>query len=292
MPEFRQGLVIKNYSGFYYVQDHQGVIFECKTRGKLKKKILSGDYVKFTHLDSKRGILEEIMPRTNELSRPKIANVGIVLIVMANDKPVPNLPLLDRLLLLSYYNKMTPYIILNKADLPKSPKAQLMNYYEAAGFNVIHASIKTGLGIETIRTAIKDKIAVFAGSSGAGKSSLLSELTEGQKIITQEISERIGGGKHTTRHVELYPLPGGGLIADTPGFSILDLPPINSRELINYYPDFQNYIAQCQFSNCIHNKEVICGVKQALVNGEIAEFRYNNYLTILEELIENERCYR
>lgn len=292
MPEFRQGLVIKNYSGFYYVKDEQGMVFECKARGKLKTLILSGDKVKFTPLENKRGILESIIARKNELTRPKIANVGIVLIIMAHDRPAPNLPLLDRLLLLAYYNKMTPYIVLNKTDLPKSPKAQLMDYYEEAGFNFIRASIKTGAGIDAVRMAIKDKIAVLAGPSGAGKSSLLAALTEGQNIKTQEVSKKIGGGKHTTRHVELYPLPAGGLIADTPGFSVLDLPPVKSQELSRFYPDFKHMIRDCQFGNCMHNKELFCGVKEALKNGEIAESRYENYLIILEEIMENERCYR
>lgn len=292
MPEFRRGLVIKNYSGFYYVQDESGKIIECKPRGKLKKQILSGDNVEFTPLDSDRAILENILPRKNELTRPKVANVGIVLIVMANDKPVPNLPLLDRLLILAYYNHITPYILLNKSDLAKSVKAEWMDYYEKAGFHFIRTSIKTGQGIQRVRSAIKDRIAVLAGPSGAGKSSLLSELTEGQNIKTQEVSKKIGRGKHTTRHVELYPLAEGGLIADTPGFSILDLPSINSQELTGYYPDFINKMADCRFSNCMHNKEKECGVKEAVANGEIAAFRYDNYLVFLEELIAKERCYK
>lgn len=292
MPKFRQGLVIKNYSGFYYVQDEAGKIFECKTRGKIKKQILSGDRVEFTPLESDRAILETILPRRNELTRPRIANVGIVLIVMANDKPVPNLPLLDRLLILAYYNQTTPYILLNKSDLAKSQKAEWMDYYEKAGFHFIRTSIKTGQGIDQVREAIKDRIAVLAGPSGAGKSSLLSELTEGQNIKTQEVSKKIGRGKHTTRHVELFPLAAGGLIADTPGFSILDLPPIGSHELTHYYPDFADKVTECRFGNCMHNKETQCGVKEAVAIGEIAEFRYENYLTYLEELIANERCYK
>ncbi|NLB51595.1 MAG: ribosome small subunit-dependent GTPase A [Syntrophomonadaceae bacterium] len=292
MPEFRRGLVIKNYSGFYYVQDESGKIIECKTRGKIKKQILSGDNVEYTPLDSNRAILENILPRKNELTRPKVANVGIVLIVMANDKPVPNLPLLDRLLILAYYNHITPYILLNKSDLAKSMKAEWMDYYEKAGFHFIRTSIKTGQGIHRVRSAIKDRIAVLAGPSGAGKSSLLSELTEGQNIKTQEVSKKIGRGKHTTRHVELYPLAEGGLIADTPGFSILDLPSINSQDLTHYYPDFNDKMTKCRFGNCKHNKEADCGIKEAVNNGEIAEFRYENYLIFLEELIANERCYK
>jgi len=291
MPQFRQGMVIKNYSGFYYVKDQTGVIFACKPRGKLKTLVLSGDQVNFTPLDGEQGILESILPRKNEMTRPKIANVDMVLIVLAHDKPAPNILLLDRLLLLAYYNRIKPYIILNKADLPKSEKAACLEYYKHAGFPFIITSVKTGCGIDLITDAIKDRIAVLAGPSGAGKSSMLANLTGEKEIKTQEVSKKIGRGKHTTRHVELYPLPSGGLIADTPGFSVLDVPPIKSQELSLYYPDFINKREFCQFSDCLHKKETVCGVKQAVEEGEIAASRYENYLTILEEVIENERCY-
>ncbi|HNX29013.1 MAG TPA: ribosome small subunit-dependent GTPase A [Syntrophomonadaceae bacterium] len=292
MPEFRQGMVIKNYSGFYYVKDESGDIFACKPRGKLKTWVLSGDQVNFTPLNNNQGVLEDILPRKNEMTRPKIANVDIVLIVMAHDKPAPNLLLLDRLLLLVYYNRITPYIILNKADLPKSQKAECLDYYRQAGFNFISASVKTGLGIDKVAEAVKDKIAVLAGPSGAGKSSMLVKLTGRENIKTQEVSNKIGRGKHTTRHVELYLLSGGGMIADTPGFSVLDLPPVKSQELSQFYPDFGSKLEICQFNDCMHKKEVICGIRQAVGDGEIAASRYENYLAILEEIIENERCYR
>lgn len=291
MPEFRQGMVIKNYSGFYYVKDQTGVIFACKPRGKLKTLVLSGDQVNFTPLEGEQGILESILPRKNEMTRPKIANVDMVLIVMAYDKPAPNILLLDRLLLLAYYNRIEPYIILNKADLPKSEKAECLDYYKQAGFPFIIASVKTGLGIDLITEATQGRIAVLAGPSGAGKSSMMAELTGGKNIKTQEVSKKIGRGKHTTRHVELYSLLSGGLIADTPGFSVLDVPPVKSQELSLYYPDFISKLEFCQFRDCMHKKETVCGVRQAVEEGEIAVSRYENYLTILEETIENERCY-
>lgn len=292
MPSLKEGLVIKNYSGFYYVQDENGGLLECKSRGKVKELILSGDNVEFTPLGEGRGIIEHIMPRQNELIRPKIANVGTVLIVMANDKPAPNLPQLDRLLLLAFYNGITPHIILNKSDLPASQQAVSTAYYERAGFSFIRTSIKTGQGIGEVKVKIKDQITVLAGPSGAGKSSLLAKLSGREQIKTQEVSRKIGRGRHTTRHVELYPLPGGGLIADTPGFSILDLPAISSQDLSRYYPDYINKRADCRFRDCLHHKETVCGVKEAVRIGEIAQFRYENYLEILEELIAGERCYK
>ncbi len=291
MPEFRQGLVVKNYSGFYYVRDQGGVVYTCKPRGKLKTQVLSGDQVEFTPLEEQQGVLESVLPRRNQLERPKIANVDMVLIVMAYDKPAPNALLLDRLLLLAHYNQITPCIILNKADLPKSEKAHDLDYYQQAGFKFIAASAKTSMGMDLIAAAIKGKTTVMAGPSGAGKSSMLAKLTGDDSIKTQTISNKIGRGRHTTRHVELYSLPGGGALADTPGFSVLDVPPIKGQELSWYYPDFADHRESCQFRDCLHKKETICGVRQAVEVGDISAFRYENYLILLKEIVENERCY-
>lgn len=291
MPEFRQGLVVKNYSGFYYVRDQEGVVYTCKPRGKLKTQVLSGDQVEFTPLEEQQGVLESVLPRRNQLERPKIANVDMVLIVMAYDKPAPNALLLDRLLLLAHYNQITPCIILNKADLPKSEKAHDLDYYQQAGFKFIAASAKTSMGMDLIAAAIKGKTTVMAGPSGAGKSSMLAKLTGDDSIKTQTISNKIGRGRHTTRHVELYSLPGGGALADTPGFSVLDVPPIKGQELSWYYPDFADHRESCQFRDCLHKKETICGIRQAVEVGDISAFRYENYLILLKEIVENERCY-
>lgn len=291
MPESRQGLVVKNYSGFYYVKDQEGVVHTCKPRGKLKTQILSGDKVKFTPLEDQQGVLEDVLPRRNQLERPRIANVDMVLIVMAYDKPAPNVLLLDRLLLLAHYNQILPCIILNKADLPRSEKARGLDYYPQAGFDFITASARTGWGLDAVARAIKDRIAVMAGPSGAGKSSLLAKLIGDDNIKTQTVSSKIGRGRHTTRHVELYSLPGGGAIADTPGFSVLEVPPMKNQELSWYYPDFTEHRESCQFRDCVHKNENVCGVKQAVAAGVISASRYENYLLLLEEVMEKERCY-
>jgi len=288
-----EGLVLKKYGGFYYVQDEQKNILECKLRGKIKGQVLSGDRVVVSLLEDSRGILEKVLYRDNQLYRPKIANVSMVVIVMANDNPAPSLALLDRLLLLAYYNKITPYILLNKCDLMADEKAILIKeYYPKAGFNLIMTSATRGIGIDLLKEVIKGQIAVFAGPSGTGKSSLLNALSEGLCIRTQEVSNKIGRGRHTTRHVELYPLESGGWVADTPGFSVLDMPPIKSAELTRLYPDFIDFARDCRFSNCIHYKEKDCGIKRAVENGIIGEFRYRNYISMLEEVLENERCYK
>ncbi len=288
------GIIIKKIAGFYYVQnDEDGSIYECKLRGKLKQQVLTGDKVIITILDNYRGIMEQVLPRENELYRPKIANVTAVIIVFAHDRPAPSSMLLDRLLFLSYYQRLLPIIVLNKCDIPESEKAkQIKDYYPTAGFNFILSSAKTGCGIQEIRDAVQGQVAVMAGPSGSGKSTLLNALSEGLDIRTQEVSAKIGRGKHTTRHVELFPLTTGGFIADTPGFSVIDMPPITRREVTPHFPDFDQYTDLCEFRDCLHYKERTCGVKQAREDGRIPEFRYNNYITMLEEVISSERCYK
>lgn len=287
-----KGLVLKNYSGFYYVQDEKKDIFECKPRGKLKQKILTGDKVIFTPLEMNTGSIERTLPRKNALYRPKVANVNLVLIVMACNKPKPSTMLLDRLLFLAEYNNLEPYIILNKCDLQADENASMIEeYYPGAGFNFLATSTKKGTGLDELKKIVKDEIAVFAGPSGAGKSSLLGKLRSDIDVKTQEVSKKIGRGKHTTRHVELFPLDFGGWIADTPGFSVLDMPDVKREEFIRYFPDFNPYTQYCKFSNCLHYKENECGVIDAVKNKAILESRYKNYVSMLEEVINNERCY-
>ncbi len=287
-----EGLVLKNYSGFYYVQDQNQAIYECKTRGKLKEKILTGDRVIITDLGDGTGIMEERLPRVSELYRPKIANVSMVLIVLAYDRPKPDLTLLDRLLFLTQFSGLLPIIVLNKCDLEEDPRiAQIEQYYPHAGYKVVKTSTKKGIGQELLKELIKDQIAVMAGPSGSGKSSLLNSLSGQVPVRTQEVSNKIGRGRHTTRHVELYPLDNGGWLADTPGFSVLEMPQITRQEFTGYFPDFEQYTSDCRFANCIHYKEADCQVKRAVDNGEIAASRYQHYRSMLEEIIENERCY-
>lgn len=287
------GLVIKNYSGFYYVQTTSGSVYECRIRGKLKQQVVSGDRVLFTCLDERRGILESIQPRSNILHRPRIANVTMVLIVMAVDKPAPSLMLLDRLLLLAGIQNITPCILLNKCDLSADPKSQwIKEYYPTAGLTVLPISAKLPKNLNEVRGLLKGQIAVLAGPSGVGKTSLLNALTNDHTLKTQEVSSKIGRGKHTTRHVELFPIGGEGWLADTPGFSVLDLPLMKSTQLADYYPDFIDPGKECRFNDCLHLRETQCGVKAAVESGIIPQFRYNNYIQLLEEVMEKERCYR
>lgn len=284
------GLVLKNYGGFYYVQDQKSNIFECKLRGKVKQKILSGDRVIFTPLEVGKGILEKVLPRDNELNRPWVANVTLVLIVMACDKPRPDLVLLDRLLFLAEFNRITPYIIVNKCDLdPDEQACKILEYYPEH-FKVMKTSAKQRIGLDNLSSMVTGEIAVFAGPSGTGKSSMLKFLTGEINVRTQEVSSKIGRGKHTTRHSELYPLPHGGWLVDTPGFNVMDMPSLKREELRNYFPDFEEYNT-CKFDNCLHYRENECGIKTAVAEQRILSSRYQNYITMLEEVMEKERTY-
>jgi len=285
-----EGLVIKNYSGFYYVQDKTGYIYECKVRGKVKEKLLSGDRVLFTPLENGKGILEKVLRRENQLYRPRVANVTRVLIVMAYDQPKPDLGLLDRLIFLALFNKITPCIILNKCDLAVDETANRILSYYPASFEVIRTSARQNIGMDKLSAAITGEIGVLAGPSGTGKSSMLKLLT-GSEARTGEVSAKIGRGKHTTRHVELYPLPHGGWLVDTPGFSVLDLPSLRREEMVQYFPDFSEYADDCKFGNCLHYRETECGVKTAVDEQKILLSRYQNYITMLKEIIEKEKCY-
>ncbi|MDD2509734.1 MAG: ribosome small subunit-dependent GTPase A [Syntrophomonas sp.] len=289
-----EGLVLKRYSGFYYVQDEQYQIYECKLRGKIKVAVLTGDRVGFTPLEAGKGILESILPRKNELYRPRIANVNLLLIIMACKQPAPSLILLDKLLLMASFYRLTPQILLNKSDLPPDSKSVFIeDYYPRICLPPIKTSAKEKTGIDLLRKVIEKKIAVFAGPSGAGKSSLLNTLIDGVSVKTQELSKKVARGKHTTRHVELYPLRSGGWIADTPGFSLIETPAaIKSSELSGHFSELGSVAGGCRFNDCLHRGEKHCAVKEAVNEGLIAPSRYKNYLYILEEILAKERSYK
>lgn len=294
MPQAKvEGLVLKKYSGFYYVQDQDKNLYQCRLRGKVKDLVTTGDRVMISVLETESGILETVLPRHSELYRPRIANVTLVLIVFACNQPAPSTILLDRLLILTLHKGLRPCLVLNKSDLEPDNNARFIaGYYPRAGFTLIETSALDYTGVDQLREEIQNEIAVFAGPSGAGKSSLLNQLVGVNNAATGELSSKIARGRHTTRHVELFPLPGGGWLADTPGFSMLDLPELSSRELGNLYPDFQEHAKNCQFSNCLHFREAGCAVQEAVINGGIPEIRYKNYLSMLAEVMEKERCYR
>lgn len=292
-----QGIIIKGYSGFYYVWDGT-VQWECSLRGKYrikKQKFLPGDrvYLTIVDKDKKKAVIEKVIPRKTELIRPSIANVEQVIIVMAYKNPEPDFWLLDRLLIMAQKNKVKPLICFNKADLLTSEQRKpLLDCYVKTGFPVIQASTKRKWGLRSLKDFLAGSVSVFAGPSGVGKSSLLNGLEKGVSLKTGDISAKLSRGKHTTRHVELIQLSSGGLLADTPGFSNIYLPEGLTREsLILHYPDFLEYQGLCKYKRCLHRDEQNCAIRDAASKGIIDQGRYERYLAILEEVIANERRY-
>ena len=273
------GQVIRVISNLYTVKAGDQ-LYGCRARGKFRIDNITpivGDNVV---IDIDNNIILDILPRKNELDRPVIANVDSAIIVTSLKKPNLDLVLLDKLISIITYHNIEPAIVLTKADLiseeSKKTVEDLKNYYEMIGINVFYNT-----ELAEIKRFVKNKIVVLAGKTGAGKSSLLNRLDEDLNIETNEISEALGRGKHTTRHVELYEI-GEGFVADTPGFSALDLKDISKEELKFTFVEFDN--SDCKFRDCLHKKEVGCKVKEMVEKKEILQSRYDNYLKFLEEL--------
>lgn len=274
-----EGQIIRQISNLYTVKVGD-VLYGCRARGKFRNEKISpivGDNVIINPNDN---VIESILPRKNELQRPVIANVDIALIVTSTRKPNLDLNLLDKLISVITFNDIEPVICFTKLDLLDEFEANtienLRKYYEMIGIRVVYNT-------ETaeIKRIINNKLVVLAGQTGAGKSSLLNFLDEDLDIKTDEISEALGRGKHTTRHVELYEIS-DGYVADTPGFSAIDLKDMDKEQLRDTFIEFRNY--ECKFRDCMHNKEIGCGVKEACEDKMILQTRYDNYLLFLEEV--------
>lgn len=282
-----KGIIVKGIAGFYYVKTENG-LYECKARGKFKNKKLTplvGDRVLILPENEAKATIEEIEDRTTELLRPSVANVEQAIIVVASQNPDPNMILLDKMTVLALSADLEPIICVNKVDLDVKGKAeQLKKEYEAAGFKVILSSTKRGDGIEALKEVIKDKITVFAGPSGVGKSSLLNKIQPGLVLQTGEISEKIKRGKHTTRHSELIALNEGGWVVDTPGFTSLELDFIKVDMLKHYFPEFEAFSESCRFDDCVHMNEPACSIIEAVESGRIIRRRYESYQYVYQEL--------
>ncbi|HZK55397.1 MAG TPA: ribosome small subunit-dependent GTPase A [Desulfosporosinus sp.] len=294
-----EGVLLKGYGGFYYVYAEDRV-WECSLRGRFRVKVqdfLPGDQVKILPEEGDKATIEAVEPRRNALSRPTIANVDQAILVFAMTSPKPDLNLLDRLLVQVTDAGIEPIIVFTKLDKFKEASITtgveshaITDVYRKIGYTVFEVSSETGQGIDEVGTRLKDKISVLAGPSGAGKSSLFNALSPGKKLKTGELSIKSKRGRHTTRHVELM-VCAGGLVADTPGFSSLFIPPMKRVELAECFPEFAERRHQCRFSSCIHVKEPNCAIKEALENGEISPFRYEHYVIFLQEVIAAERKY-
>lgn len=291
-----EGHIIKGYSGFYYVF-RDGKVYECSLRGKNRQKkvrFLPGDAVEFSVIDGDKGVIESVLARKNELTRPPVANIDQVIITSAVADPAPDLWLIDRLTILSLWNEITPVICFNKGDLLSEDKRQaLAAIYEQAGFTTLVCSTREGWGVAELKSLLKGKISVLAGNSGVGKSSLMNTLGGAWSLATGAVSEKLKRGRHTTRHVELFALDEDTLVADTPGFSSLQLPEDLTREMLcKLFPEMLPYLGECRFATCLHDSEPDCAVKEAVAQGKLSASRYEHYLEFLKEVIEQERRYK
>jgi ribosome biogenesis GTPase len=279
------GRIIRSLSGFYDVQTTGGVI-SCRGRGHLRRGAetpLTGDMVEIT-VERGKGMVERILPRKNCFVRPAVANVDILVVFAANVNPVTEPFLIDRVAAIAGDQGVEVVICVNKCDL--DPGLDLAKIYRNAGFAVVQTSAETGEGIEQLRALLKGKLAAFTGNSGVGKSSVLNRLCPDLALATGEVSEKLGRGRHTTRHVELYKLEEDTYVADTPGFSSFDtdqMEVILKENLQFAFPDFSAHIGQCQFRDCTHRKEPGCAVRAALDAGELEPTRYDSYLRLYEK---------
>ena len=285
MMKTQTGRIIRSLSGFYDVQTPEGIV-TCRGRGSLRRSgdsPLTGDIVEITS-EKGKGMVEKILPRKNSFVRPAVANIDALVVFAANVNPVTEPFLIDRVAAIAGDRDVPVYLCINKCDL--DPAVDLVKIYRNAGFTVIAASAETGEGVEQLRDLIRGKLTAFTGNSGVGKSSMLNRLCPELQLPTGEVSEKLGRGRHTTRHVELYCLEQDTYVADTPGFSSFDTDQMEIilKENLQYaFPDFGKYLGCCQFHDCTHRKEPGCAVRKAVEDGLVEPTRYDSYLRLYEK---------
>lgn len=283
-----QGLIVKALGGFYYVKTTQA-LFECRARGKFRKieqTPLVGDEVEISPTEEGKGYVTRILPRRNFLVRPPLANIDRLILVTSIDEPAPNTLVLDKLIAIAEHKEIDPAVVITKADLQKDQAVVFADIYRGCGFDVFVVSNETGEGVDQVRAYLQGKLSAFCGNSGVGKSSLLNRIDERLQLETAHISQKLGRGRHTTRHVELYELPEGGYIADTPGFSSVDLErcEVILKDQLQYcFREFEEYIPQCKFTGCSHTCEKGCAVIRAVEEGKIPISRHENYRALYED---------
>ena len=281
-----KGLIVKAISGFYYV-NADDVIYECKARGNFRNKgesPLVGDIVEIA-TENNKGIILNIFERKNSLIRPAVSNLDKLFIVSSYVTPSPNTLIIDRLIAICIFYSITPVVVFNKCDLGDFTKYK--SIYEKSGFKTLVVSAQTGEGIDELKKELQGCICAFTGNSGVGKSSLLNVIFPNLNLQTGEVSDKLGRGRHTTRHTELFSHEFNGYVADTPGFSSLDTQYFSiefKERLIDCFPDFCDYICDCQYADCSKLSEKGCGVLKAVDEGKIESSRHNSYTAIYNEL--------
>lgn len=281
-----EGRIIKGIGGFYYIKTIKGII-ECKARGKFRHKSMKpmvGDLVDIK-IENEKGVIEEIYERSSELIRPTVSNVTRAFVVFAIKNPDIQFDLLNRFLVLCEYNDIEAIVCLNKEDLcTKLEKDEIAQKIKEIGYEVLFINAKERKGLEELKDKIKGHITVLCGPSGAGKSTLSNSLINRDHMETGNVSEKIGRGKHTTRHSELIEIENGYLV-DTPGFSTVDLSFMDKDDLKYCFPEFRNFENECKFRGCNHYKEPSCAIKKNVELGNIDKLRYDFYVKRLEEII-------
>ena len=285
MADKQTGRIVRSLSGFYDVRLPDGVI-TCRGRGVLRRQHitpLTGDMAEVT-VEHGKGMVEAVLPRKNSFIRPAVANVDALIIFAANVNPVTEPFLIDRVAAIAGNQNVESVLCVNKCDL--DPARSLRETYERAGFQVFPVSAVTGEGLDALRSFLQGKLTAFTGNTGVGKSSILNALCPELELATGEVSERLGRGRHTTRHVELYSLGDDTYVMDTPGFASFDTDQMDVilKENLQYaFPDFAPYIGHCQFADCSHRREPGCAVRAALDAGQIVPSRYESYLKLYEK---------
>ncbi len=282
-----RGRIEKALSGFYYVNTGRETL-QCRARGKFRKEGLSplvGDWVQVRELGGGEGFVEAVETRRNVFSRPAAANIDQLVILASAAVPVTEPYLIDRIAAIAALKGCDVLVCLNKCDL--DPAEGLYGIYSRSAIPVLRISAETGEGLDALRRAIAGKLNAFTGNSGVGKSSVLNALVPGLQLPVGEVSKALGRGRHTTRHVELFPLGGGTYVIDTPGFSSFDTEEMDLKlkeHLPETFPEFAPYVGECRFTGCTHTKEKGCRVLQAVKDGDIPVSRHKSYLRLFDEL--------
>ena len=285
-----EGIILKALSGFYYIDGEDATLVACRGRGKLRHQKLSplvGDRVRYTLLEDGSGMVDEILPRKNEFQRPAVANIDQLVVIASGAVPVTDPFLIDRVVSIAEGRGCGCVVCINKCDLDGAEI--LYRTYRSAGFPTLRVSAETGEGIPDLAAAIAGKVSAFTGNSGVGKSSILNALEPGFHLQVGAVSDKLGRGRHTTRHVELFRLKSGAIVADTPGFSSFDAEEIELRrpeELQYTFREFAPYLDQCRFTGCAHVKEKGCAVLAALAEGNIAPSRHESYVRLYQQAKE------
>lgn len=276
-----EGIIVKSIGGLYFTESSDNV-YECKARGVFRNKGIApcvGDRAVFED-----GVITEILPRKNHLIRPPLSNLDQLIFVVAVAEPSPNMLLLDKFIAVAEYQNIEPVIVITKTDIEDC--SRIVSIYEKTGISIYTIDYNSDNPAEKIRVLLKDKISAFTGNSGVGKSTLLNEVCGDFNIPTGEISKKLGRGKHTTRHAELYKLPWGGYIADTPGFSTFETNKYNiirKENLADCFREFRQYEGDCRFRDCSHTTEKGCRIIEAVENGEIPQSRHESYCSMYDE---------